>query len=102
MAINLILAHWSIILDCVVRYENIMLITDMKFEELTLKLVRTDLRSQTTQNLENKIIFVAFNIHGTIYFLYGLNILARKMQPFVYPTFFLISHMRILHNMYLL
>jgi hypothetical protein len=77
-----------------------MLITEMKFEELTLKLVRIDLRSQTTQNLENKTIFVAFNLHGTIYFLHGLNILLRKMQPFVYPTFFLISHLSILHNVY--
>jgi hypothetical protein len=38
----------------------------MKFDELTLDLVRTDLQSQTTRNLENKIIFVAFNFHGTI------------------------------------
>jgi hypothetical protein len=100
MAMNLILAHWSMILDCVVKYENMMLITEMKFEELTLKLVRTDLRSQTTRNLENKIISVAFNLHGTIYFLHGLNIHLRKMQPFVYPAFFLISHLGILHNVY--
>jgi hypothetical protein len=84
MAMNLILVHWSMILDCVIRYGNMMLITEMKFEELTLKLVRTDLRSQTTQNLENKIIFVAFNLHGTIYFLHGLNILLIKMQHAVF------------------
>jgi hypothetical protein len=100
MAMNLILAHWSMILDCVVRYGNMMLITEMKFEELTLKLIRTNLQSQTTRNLENKTIFVAFNLHGTIYFLHGLNILLRKMQPFVYPAFFLISHLGILHNVY--
>jgi hypothetical protein len=35
-------------MDCVVRYKNMMLIAEMKFEELTLKLVHTDLRSQTT------------------------------------------------------
>jgi hypothetical protein len=45
---NLILVHWNMIMDCVVRYKNIMLIVEMKFEELTLKLVHTDLRSQTT------------------------------------------------------
>ncbi|XP_059458258.1 uncharacterized protein LOC132187841 [Corylus avellana] len=38
MAMNLILVHWSLILDCVVRYGNMMLITEMKFEELTLML----------------------------------------------------------------
>jgi glucose-6-phosphate-specific signal transduction histidine kinase len=48
MAMNLILVHWNIIMDCVVRYKNMMLIAEMKFEELTLKLVHTDLRSQTT------------------------------------------------------
>jgi hypothetical protein len=48
MAINLILVHWNIIMDCVVKYKNMMLIAEMKFEELTLKLVYTDLRSQTT------------------------------------------------------
>jgi hypothetical protein len=58
MAMNLILLHWSLILDCIVRYENIMLINEMKFEELTLKLVHTNLFSQTTRNLDNKIIFV--------------------------------------------
>jgi hypothetical protein len=45
MTMNLILVHWSIILDCIDRYENIVLITEMKFEEFTLKLVRTNLRS---------------------------------------------------------
>jgi hypothetical protein len=67
MVMNLILIHWSMILDCVLRYGNMMLITGMKFEELTLELVRTDLRSKITQNLEKKIIFVAFNLRGTIY-----------------------------------
>ena len=100
MAMNLILAHWSMILDCVVKYENMMLITSMKFERLTLKLVCTDLRFQTTQNLENKIIFVAFNLYSTIYFLHSLNIHVRKMQSFVCSAFFLISHLIILHNMY--
>jgi hypothetical protein len=36
------------IMDCVIRYKNMMLIAKMKFEEFTLKLVHTDLRSQTT------------------------------------------------------
>jgi hypothetical protein len=40
---NLILTHWNMIIDCVVRYENMMLIAEIKFEELTLKLVCTDL-----------------------------------------------------------
>jgi hypothetical protein len=35
------------IMDCVIRYKNMMLIAKMKFEEFTLKLVHTDLRSQT-------------------------------------------------------
>jgi hypothetical protein len=48
MAMNLILVHWNIIMDCVIRYKNMMLIGEMKFEELTLKLIHTDLRSQTT------------------------------------------------------
>jgi hypothetical protein len=29
-------------MDCVVIYESMMLINEMKFEELTLKLVRTN------------------------------------------------------------
>jgi hypothetical protein len=36
------------IMDCVIRYKNMMLIAKMKFEEFILKLVHTDLRSQTT------------------------------------------------------
>jgi hypothetical protein len=87
MAINLILVHWSLILDCVVRYENMILIIEMKFEELTLKAICTDLRSQTTLNLENKVIFVAFNLRGTIYFLHGLNIHAIKDSAFCLPCF---------------
>jgi hypothetical protein len=101
MTINLILVHCSLILDYVIRYENIMLINDMKFEELTLMLVHTNLFSQTIRNLDYKIIFVSFNLYGSVYFL-GLNIRARKMQPFVYPAFSLISNLDILHNMYLL
>jgi hypothetical protein len=48
MIMNLILVHWNMIMDCVVRYKNMILIAEMKFKELTLKLVYTDLRSQTT------------------------------------------------------
>jgi hypothetical protein len=48
MAMNLILIHWNMIMDYVIRYKNMMLIAKMKFEEFTLKLVHTDLRSQTT------------------------------------------------------
>jgi hypothetical protein len=48
MTMNLILVYWNMIMDCVVRYKNIMLIVEMKFEELILKLIHTDLRSQTT------------------------------------------------------
>jgi hypothetical protein len=76
-----------------------MLINEIKFEELTLMLVHTNLFSQTTRNLDYKIIFIAVNLHGSIYFL-GLNIRMRKMQPFVYPAFFLISNMGILCNEY--
>jgi hypothetical protein len=47
MAMNLILIHWNMIMDCVIRYKNMMLIAKMKFEEFTLKLVHIDLRSQT-------------------------------------------------------
>jgi hypothetical protein len=36
------------IMDCVIRYKNMILIAKMKFEEFTLNLVHTDLRSQTT------------------------------------------------------
>ena len=79
MVVNLILVHWSMILDCVIKYENMMLITEIKFEELTLELVRIDLQSKTTQNLEKNVIFVAFNLHGTIYFLHNLNIHVKKM-----------------------
>jgi hypothetical protein len=35
-----------------------------------------------------KIIFVAFNLRGSIYFVYGLNICAKKMQHIVYYAFF--------------
>jgi hypothetical protein len=42
------------IMDCVIRYKNMMLIANMKFEEFTLKLVHTDLRSQTTTVLPIK------------------------------------------------
>jgi hypothetical protein len=49
MAINLILVHWNMIMDCVVRYKNMILIAEMKFEKLILKLVHI-LRSQTTQS----------------------------------------------------
>jgi hypothetical protein len=49
---------------------------------------------------KKKIIFVAFNLRGTIYFHHGLNIHLKKMQHFVYPAFFLISHLDILHNVY--
>jgi hypothetical protein len=45
---NLILIHWNMIMDCVIKYKNMMLIVKMKFKEFTLKLVHTDLRSQTT------------------------------------------------------
>ena len=38
MTMNLILVHWSMILGCVVKYENMMLIIERKFEKLTLKL----------------------------------------------------------------
>jgi hypothetical protein len=98
MAINLILVPWSIILDCIIRYGNMMLITEMKFKELTLELVHTNLWPKTTQNLEKKVIFVAFNICGTIYFLHGLNIHVKRMQHFVYSAFILISHLDILHT----
>jgi hypothetical protein len=79
MAMNLILVHWSMILDYVIKYGNMMLVIEMKFKELTLELVHTDLWSQTTQNLEKKAISVAFNLRGTIYFLHGLNIHVKKM-----------------------
>jgi hypothetical protein len=45
MTMNLILVHWNMIMDCVIRYKNMMLIAEMKFEELTLKLVHIDLWS---------------------------------------------------------
>jgi hypothetical protein len=48
MAMNLILIHWNMIMDCVIRYKNMMLIAKMKFKEFTLKLVHINLRSQTT------------------------------------------------------
>jgi hypothetical protein len=99
MIMNLILVHWSLILDYIVKYGNIMLINKMKFKELTLILVLTNLFSQTTRNLDYKIIFVAFNLYGPIYFL-GLNIRVRKIQPFVYPAFYLISNLGILSNKY--
>jgi hypothetical protein len=83
---NLILLHWSLIIYDVVRYENIMLFNEIKFEELILMLVHTNLLSQTIRNLDCKIIFVAFNLHGSVYFL-GLNIRVRKMQHFCLPCF---------------
>ena len=49
---------------------------------------------------KKKIIFVAFNLCGSIYFLHGLNICLRKMQPFVYLATSLISHLGVLHNEY--
>jgi hypothetical protein len=76
-----------------------MLINEMKFKELTLMLVHTNLLSQTTRNLDYKIIFVAFNLHGSIYF-FDLNIRVTKMQHFVYAAFSLISNLGILCNGY--
>jgi hypothetical protein len=57
MPINLILVHWSLILNFVVRYGTRMLINGMKFKEFTLKLVYTDVLSQSTQNMDKKITF---------------------------------------------
>jgi hypothetical protein len=37
----------------------------MKFNKLTLEMFRIDLISQSTQNLDKKITFVAFNLRGT-------------------------------------
>jgi len=61
---------------------------------------RAYIKAGPYQNLEIKIIFVAFNLRGTIYFLHGLNIRAKKMQHFVYHAFSLISHLGILRNVY--
>jgi hypothetical protein len=100
MPINLILVHWSMILDCVIRYGIMMLIRGIKFKELALKLVHTDVISQCTQNMDMQITYVAFNLHGSCYFLYGLNIHLIKMQHFVFHAFSLVSHLGILHNVY--
>jgi hypothetical protein len=99
-SMNLILIHWNLILDCVVGYEIMILINKMKFDELTLKMVRIDLMSQSTQNLDKKITFVAFNLRGTSYFLQGLNIHVIKIQYFVCHAFYLVSHLGILRNVY--
>jgi hypothetical protein len=77
-----------------------ILVNRMKFDELTLEMVRTDLMSKSTQNLDKKITFVAFNLYGTSYFLHGLNIHMIKMQRFVCHAFYLVSHLGILRNMY--
>jgi len=69
----------------------------MKFNELTLKLVCTNILSQ---NMDKKIIFIAFNLHGSRYFLHGLNIRVLKMQHFVCHAFSLISYLGILCNVY--
>jgi hypothetical protein len=42
MSINLVLVRWSLFLDYIVKYGSIMLINEMKFDELTLKLVCTN------------------------------------------------------------
>jgi hypothetical protein len=71
MAMNLILVHWNMIMDCIVRYKNMMLIAEMKFEELTLKLVHIDLWSQTTAvpPIKYSGSVPAINYHVMIIFL---------------------------------
>jgi hypothetical protein len=97
---NLILVHWNMIMDCIVRYGIMMLINVMKFDELTFKLVHIDVLFESIQNLEKKITFVAFNLRGSSYFLLGLNIHLIKMQYFICHAFSLISHLGILRNKY--
>jgi hypothetical protein len=77
-----------------------MIINRMKFEELTLKLVHTDLISQRTKNLDMQITFVAFNVRGSYYFLFGLNIYLINMQRFVFHAFSLVNHLGILRKVY--
>ena len=79
-SMNLILFHWNMIVDCIVRYEIMILVNVMKFKELTLKLVCINIIFESTENLEKKIIFVAFNLNGSSYFLHSLNIRLIKMQ----------------------
>ena len=62
---KLILACWSVIPDCVHKYQIIMLINVMKFNQLILRLVHTNLFFQYTENPNEKIILVAFNLLGS-------------------------------------
>jgi hypothetical protein len=55
------------IMDCVIRYKNMMLIAEIKFEEFILKLVHTDLRSQTTTVPPSNILDPSLN--ETIYII---------------------------------
>ena len=64
------------------KYENIMLINVMKFDGLTLKMVRTNFVYRNTTKVENTI--VAFKFLRLNIIQYGLNILLRMMQLIVY------------------
>ena len=72
-----------------------------EIQELTLKLVRTNVISQHTENWDKQITFVAFNFRGSCYFLHDLNIHLIKMQHFAFHAFSLESHLGILPNVYL-
>ena len=93
---KLILVCWSEILDCINKYEIIMLINVMKSDELTVTMVFSNPNCLHTKNPDQKSIIVAFNTLGSNSFQHGLNILLRKMQHFVFHVFSFISHLGIL------
>ena len=93
---KLILVCWSGILECINKYEIIILINVMKSDEFTLTMVLSNLIWLHTKNPDHKSIVLAFNTLGSKSFHHGLNILLRKMQHFVFHVFSFISHLGIL------
>ena len=53
-----------VILECISKYGNMMLMNRMKFEELTLSLVYSNLNQMSTRKLNLEVILVNLNIHG--------------------------------------
>ena len=97
---KLILVCWSGVPYCVNKYGIIMLINVMKFDELTITMVFSNLLWLHTKNPDQKSIVVAFNNLGFNSFHHGLNILLQKMQHFVSHVFSFISHLGFLDKMH--
>ena len=76
---KLILIFWIMISEHANKYENIMLINVMKFDGLTLKIVRTNLMKFDGHTKKVESTIVAFKLLDLNIIQHGLNILLRKM-----------------------